>query len=753
MENTKPLYDIETIVKKYRTYAKNHALKTRAVIPLDNGVDVSEVPAFPFDCADQQLIAVLYKDILKDSADENILEPLSDYVNSFCKKALTKDEYAFLIDNYKDVISYEFSHREDWNVRFCATYEEPAIVSNIILTSGLPNVFIANIGYGDCIVRFPQCHVYGYNENTDIWALSQIRFQAAGFRTDYYGYDISDALSNLPEDIKLDIALIMEAYDDGDGEDAPDNYMGRLYNLLGKEGIMYMQSIPFYYIHNGDSENNETIRRLVKDKAIKSISTQSDGLIMYCSILVDKCGCDAIRMAYEDIPMEKYVPYSEIDPNILYPSVYLTERPEGGIPLSEIVEVAPLEHKGEIYGQILIDSSDLRQNLIEADICHNAIKTKQRKDNHETMGYQPLPSPCILIDNSFGFVNGVLEEQFLLGYITKDSDKSFSAMPRLGCLVPKSGVDIRYAAAILLSPSVNRQLMSMSYGYSSSDVLKYILPKVLIPEHNSVERREYLLEALYDSSNQYRREISNWIDSYVKSVRYKKHALSQNLSAISAKFNALNHYRVKHAGCLNDSDMISKIQNVSVKDIFDFMSDKFSVVMESVEHIADLEYSFGEKETIDLSEFVKEYVSKHGRQWLNFSVSINNEGGNANISFPRRALTRIFDNIISNVESHGFVDKDRKDYKVRFLIKALNDNSVSLFVENNGEAIPDDICIADLLMDGVSTKLNIGGYNGIGCHEIDSIMRRFGGSFEIQPLKDVDMTVRYALIFKLKNDK
>ena len=80
-----------------------------------------------------------------------------------------------------------------------------------------------------------------------------------------------------------------------------------------------------------------------------------------------------------------------------------------------------------------------------------------------------------------------------------------------------------------------------------------------------------------------------------------------------------------------------------------------------------------------------------------------------------------------------------------------NSCTVTLEIENNGTAIPSDRDTASLLEYGVSSALHQNGHNGIGCNEIDDIMRRYDGKVEIVSSPEKEFTVKYVLTFNRSN--
>lgn len=78
---------------------------------------------------------------------------------------------------------------------------------------------------------------------------------------------------------------------------------------------------------------------------------------------------------------------------------------------------------------------------------------------------------------------------------------------------------------------------------------------------------------------------------------------------------------------------------------------------------------------------------------------------------------------------------------------------LALIVEigNNGSPIPNDRDTASLLEYGVSTALHHDGHNGIGCNEIDDIMRRYDGKVKIVSSPEDEFPVNYILTFNRSN--
>ena len=196
-------------------------------------------------------------------------------------------------------------------------------------------------------------------------------------------------------------------------------------------------------------------------------------------------------------------------------------------------------------------------------------------------------------------------------------------------------------------------------------------------------------------------------------------------------------------------------------------------MMPVLDHIADIEYSFGKPEWIDPEKFMEGYIGTNEKGWMNFKpiITWNPENNTAKVDmrnpdtgeiilkkgepinsffFPKDALERVFKNIVSNAQSHGFTNRNRKDYLLCFSWYSRG-NAIIIEIANNGNPIPDDKDTSFLLQYGVSSAMHENGHNGIGCHEIDDIMRRYGGSVKIVSLPNDFYTVKYVLIFERVN--
>lgn len=803
-------YTVEALVAKYRNFVKEN---TPMEIAFCDGEDF-EVPSSDIDASsDQQLIVSLYRSVAEKNANNEVLAVLSDYSEHFYKDVLNDDEFAFLCEHFSDVIEYEFTHRTDWHcpnihMRLGDRYEklEDIIKERVPFIEG-QTVFIPDAGYCDLAVLFKGCVVKGYTsiiarrfkeDMSIVWALGQIRLYAAGIQSEIVpcvtlNEEINDSHMQGTNLVDLVVCLSFS------------NEYENLYNLLKKGGQMYLfaqrddlvdyaRYKEFRYKKMGEDfdereEKRALTRKVFLDKLIKSRAIHS--LVSYndkdtvLDVSVDCILLHIEKKNHSTVVVESFnrgviakVSPSVLDANILWPGYYLANRPKEGKPLSSLVKLFNTED--EVVEQYWARedkgiklSGDLRvltpRSFGEkyADTCMDE-KDLAKLSDPMFEGWEPHmlsihnPGVCVLGNT----------EKLLVGYINDDPTNRFVCVGIVPYLIPKRNVDVRYIAALLLSPEVKEQILTICDGSITAETMSLILDRIIVPKHTPKERIQFLADANYQALLSTQQEMKKNHDDYKKAVRMRKHALTQSLSSLKAQFRSLNAFRLRNGGKIADDDTISRITGKTVKEAFEFLSSRIDDMMPVMEHIADVEYDFGNEDFIDPEQFIEDYIAKHQKGWSKFKpivtwekddnkathdyynpfskVTFIKKGEPLNqLMFPQKALTLVLNNIISNAESHGFTDDTRKDYKIRF--SWWTDYMVmTIEVENNGTPIPPDRDPSSLLEYGVSSKLHQDGHNGIGCNEIDDIMRRYDGKVEIESTPNDEFTVKYILTFKRK---
>lgn len=799
-------YTVEGLVAKYRNFVKeNTPMTTYSCEGEDFDAPLSDIDA----SSDQQLIVSLYRSVAKENADTEVLAAMSDYSEHFYINALSRAEFDFLCQNFSEVIEYEFNHRAEWHactqMPLTDYYEKlKYLIKERVSFKKNQTVFIPDAGFCDIAMYFKGCVVKGYTsirarrlEDMDIvWALGQIRLYAAGIKSEIVPFiDLNEEItvSHLQDKDLVDLVVCLSSLHRYD----------TLYNLLKKGGQMYLfaqrddlvdyaRYREFRYKKMGEEfdeheekkalTRKEFLNKLIKSRAIHSLVSYNDkdtalDVSVDCILLhIEKKSHSKVVVESINRDVVSEVNPSVLDADLLWPGYYMVNRPKDGKPLSALVKMFNTED--EVVEQYWARedkgiklSGDLRvltpRNFGDkyADTCMDE-KDLTKLSDPMFEGWEPHmlsihhPGVCVLGNT----------EKWLVGYVKDDPTNKFVCIDIVPYLLPKRNIDVRYIAALLLFPEVKEQILTICDGSITAKTMSLILDRIIVPKHTPKERIQFLADANYEALLSTQQEMKKNHEDYKKAVRMRKHALTQSLSSIKSQFRSLNAFRLRNGGKLADDDQISRITKRTVSEAFEYLSSKIEDMMPVMEHIADVEYSFETPEWIDPEQFMEDFIEKNGRGWLNFTPVITWEKGHNrhkstiidpltkevavkkgdvmySLWFPKDALVRVLNNIISNAKGHAFIDESRKDYQLRFSWHTEG-ITIKLEIENNGAPIPADRDTASLLEYGVSSALHQDGHNGIGCNEINDIMQRYDGNVEIVSTPQNEFTVKYVLSFK-----
>lgn len=789
MQTVNNNFTVEALVAKYRNFVDEHCPKSCE----SDGVHKFDMPYN--DEAEEQLLATLYKRVAGENADQAILEALSKYVADFYVDALKETELVFLANHFSEVSESIFDclyHNLRTTLDF--SLEKPSKVAYDTLTTAKigtgKTIFIANSGFGDIAMLFPGCTIKGYSSEEEIcknkvWALGQIRLFAAGIKSEIKQYSKDTENSQYMADI--DIAIF------GATENSSCIKAEMLFTIMpqNSESMLFMNKREAV-----DLSLANFTTKLAKDKQIYSIvslketeETQARSTEKRIFLHVNKAVNSSICIKNAVTGKETKISPDLLNPEILWPSYYLTAKPKEGMSLSEIVSFQDLKPKNKediVFKKTRFNDekeciewilSDKEKNILVVAPTNLSTRYEDAKLCKENL--HPAGTP--LFEKQLGLLSNIMQPCVLLfgrkdklvaGYIKDLPSEGIVAYWLFACFVPKEGIDVRYVAALLLTPEVRNQIISICEGEVDAQLFPLIMDKIIVPNHTDLERATFLSEANYNAFESSRKELEQEHESYIKAVRMRKHALTQSASAIEATFYALNAYRERQNGTISDNERISRIKQTTVKDAFEYLSMATKDLLVKLDHIADVEYTFTKPEWINPEEFVESYIQKHENGWVNFKPVVKWAKGHNladkdltdlseeiilhkgdpiyTMMFPRDALKQILDNIVSNAISHGFKDESRHDYQLRFSWET-DGTALKICVENNGAPIPSDRSTSSLLEYGVSTSLNSNGHHGIGCNEIDSIMRKYDGMIELVSSPDDEFRVKYILTFNRTN--
>lgn len=777
-------YTVENLVSKYREYVNEHCPK------LFDDYSGKEFP--DTDGSMEALMLAIYKRAAGEDANKYIANVFGDYVAHACEKdyseALSEGEYMFLCNNFSEFMDVCLSQFKDYNPinsDFLSKQSRVELVQKYLTPEDGATLYLANSSF-DLAKYFPNCNYQGYfcdGEIDLLIATGLMYFFSKGVQSNMFSpffYEEAGYKMTVPN--KGNIKYIVY----GTQENSTYRDILALYEALAPNGKMLVFVNKSMMLSKYE-QYTELRNVLVKEKAIASI-IQNDDIFL----VIEKREHETVELISSS-NRHITIDSSKLTPDCLWPVYYMTVRPKDGISLSSIA-YCPSSKKDkesfeeQIGGQfqwedcpdgerlILPDwmlnlsiptGSDLSIDFKEANLCNknlhyvsNSIFDKWRSR------IRVVEQPCVLLAVEYD-----APHKLHVGYYDKVTKKEYARIHGMPCLLPKEGIDVRYLAALLLMPEVRDQIITLIDNDHSSFSL--LLDLVIVPNHDETERERFLAEAFCEALVSSQKELKVQHEQYIKSVRMRKHTLTQSLSSVKSMFNALNNYRNLHDGMISDREQISWVKGTTVKEAFEFIDKNIKDMMPALEHIADVEYSFNKPEWIDPERFIEGYITKKGNGWLNFKPSVTWDKGHNQakadlkdlstgrlilkegdavdmLLFPKDALERVFNNIVSNAQAHGFADSTRKDYELRF---SWHTDGIALIVEieNNGTAIPSDRDTASLLEYGVSSALHQNGHNGIGCNEIDDIMRRYDGKVEIVSSPEKEFTVKYVLTFNRSN--
>ena len=811
-------FTVENLINKYRNYAIEHCPQSSGFC---EDVDEEGRSYFteyfylrsPEANIGEQLLAVLYKTIEGDNAQKEIIDALSKYVDVFYTDALSKDELSFLLENYKEVVAYLFAHKDEWCVvhknvisstdsKYHSQYitkERERLIKEYAQLKNGATVFIADTNYCDLAVQFPNCIVKGftgYEDNCkEVWALGQIRMSAVGIKSEIVSGEMTDDdyTYSLPKKNSVDLVILRATTSLHSlrlkkifGTSCTN--LDALYDLLKPSGKMILFSeFMNEMVGDKDDEISKFRRHIAKEGKINTIVSFDEGIRGNSIMLViSKSANETFQIVIEKLSISKEVEAKCIDEDFVWPSYYLSDKPKNGIPLSEIVSYEDLTYKflckdidkltyrelqkyelpDDIKKTPVVISANMASEYKDANLYYFNMKLAGDPFFEKTKFLlNKIGQPCILLYGN--------KEKFVVGYVKDLPSEGLATHGSICCLIPKEGIDVRYVAALLLSPEVKNQIVTICEGEVNNTTFPLIMDKVIIPNHSELERLAFLSEENYKALVLSRNELKQEHEHYVKAVRMRKHALTQSLSSIEATLYALNAYRDRQHGAISDDERISRVKQTTVKEAFEYLTKGLKDMLIKLDHLADVEYSFSKPEWIDPEEFIENYIQKNEKGWVNFKsdVTWSKENNKADrdfqnpktgeiiikkgtplntIMFPKDALKQVLDDIVSNAVSHGFNDETRNDYRLRFSWRT-DGIALIISVENNGTPIPSNRDTASLLEYGVSTSLNSSGHHGIGCCEIDGIMRKFDGKVELISSPENEYTVKYILTFNRSN--
>ena len=782
MQTVKSNFTVEALVAKYRNFVDEHCPKESYWDPKEGNISG---PFDPIDCyAEAHLLVTLYKRIAGENTDQNILEALSKYTAAFYTNALNEEEMDFLANHFSKVSTFIFDNFADkythcWIDRLSQKVYE--IIGTLKEIEAGKTIFIGGAGLCDMALLFPNCTIKGYSEygffeelsgDKEMWALGQIRLFAAGIKSEIKPLYEDTKNSQYMSDV--DIAIF----------DTADRYSYPFSN--GSEHLFqYMKpnSEFLLFLDKQNAAGNSMAgltKMLVEKKCIYSIvSFEEPNTILSTTktticVRANKSTSDVVCIKNNATGEQMQLSTNMLDPTILWPSYYLTEKPKEGISLSEIVSFLDFRPKKkedivfkkttfndekECIEWILSDKEktipviapiNLSTGYEDAELYEAQLKQAGDPLFEKFLGWLgKISLPCV-------FCYG-RKDKFVAGYIRKIPSEGIVAYRQLVCLVPKKGIDVRYVAALLLTPEVRNQIISICEGEVDAQLFPLIMDKIIVPSHTDLERATFLSEANYKAIGSSKKKMEDRLNEkkaeYINEVRMRKHDMRPHLRQMASSERLMLHYLDN----INDIEDLKKLLKKQISTSHNALQS----LSELVEHLSN-EERFGEPECVNLNDYFHN-IEKNSE--VNFTIKVSCEKAlaqrkkeikelkekNKKENVPSMQdmdektitecsldvyiapvdLDRIVNNIIENARRHGGLSDGRKsDYYISIDVKIdYQRDMYQIDFSNNGKPLPKGMTKERYGLKGEKAGPNAG--TGSGGYIVKSIVEHYGGDFDL----------------------
>lgn len=759
-----------------------------------------------FDNSAYGLLLETYKRAKGAKANEKVIEALSNY--PFEKGCLNEPELNFLAAHLSEVFDLlvnpsTFSHDED------GTFLQPKEVTEYIChLLNLPSdevVYNPFAGAASYAVSLPN-PVKGEEKDEITWALAQIRL-AGNKANPTTEIKLGDSFESFDDGKKYKAIITSPSYFKQKGREIFD-IVERLYDKLENGGQMAcIVTSSFLAATNGGAQRVK--ERLIAEKAITAVITLPENIFANTSIsqaiVVITKGGDNEQILFSDASsftrfsksslrpttfdyhsfqnrfeesiyyhaengkdeenaIVTCVKYSDIVGTRLSPVYYLTSRPTNGVRLSSLVEITETSLTNESgLGFPVVFGKDLSATYLNCDIAWQSLPT-------DYTGFIK-----VLVKNSLVmvFLNGLCKVGRLFEV---SSEHPVALHPSLIAFSRKSNsITEEFLLRSIMSDGFIRQAKSLQsrFGLTSESFLEIEIEVPSIEEQNRLckeDTRKSLSEAdrlLIESHEEFRRDM-----------HMKKHAIGQTIFNLNNWWNILSRARREGNGVLDESSTVGNAHKVLIRDIFDNLRQSIDQLQQQIS-----KFDRGNglvPEEFALTEFIEQYISTHKSPLFEFQydstkhratksmpmvefdehdnpIAISDENVLSKgdpleyVTFPREALTIIFDNIISNACAHGFSKKESAagDNIIRIDVISEGLNYI-VEISNNGAPLDKNISTEDVFTYGKSTSIGKSHF-GIGGYEVFRLMKEFNSNAELVTDTINDFPVKYRLIFKDTN--
>ena len=772
---TQKYTQVEAIVAKYKNLASN----TEAVRKTENGFSDFFIPEdFRRLHFVEQLLGRIYLLKTGETANEAVVKEYEEYTRYYIEGLITGEEEIFLVENFDVFVDYALDHLSSlmtWGLDFDEPIEWSQLVP-YILNNRSGRVFIPSSNKGREFVGLGKCDLLV----GDGFANAAMRALACGHDIKKYKKPKHDC--ELWADLEgqsFDAIIVEMALDSFDLKDFTVEDCFNACNRIVKDGGEILLCLSKKSVLSDDTA---FLRQFVsKERTLQAIVQLPSGKILFHFVKQPHdtfVMCDATSLSQrsdervvdvmafqkevemanmperDEHPVVRRFSYEELNENILLPFYYLYYTKVGS-PISEVATVeSTLVLSDECQNvEKMVTVNQLSKTFSKGEFSVDSLPTL-RTDRLRRL-YR-VEGPAVVM--------AVSDKEIAVGYTT---DNSLFLVPKnMYVLKPANDLDVKYLACQLLNPAIQKTIVELVYGKGNAAALTHAWCELIRISMKSLEEqakvvREVVLKDYAEQEN----DAAMREKGFKHSIRLRKHALSQNISAFDSLFSSLKYYMEDNNGRIHAKDQLSSVSSMTVGEAMDSLKSQLKVICERVEKLSD-EQDYGKCEAIEPQEFIEGYEREHhnvtfkfSHAWESFEKNsfqrdyfdkktgklLFHKGEAMNSAwFPKKALEQVLDNIVSNALEHGFTDITRDDYVIESSWTTDGLNMV-VRVSNNGTPMPADINTELVLEYGYTTALNERGHGGIGGGEIAEIMHRFGGDVSVVSSPDKQFTVTYIL--------
>ena len=348
-------------------------------------------------------------------------------------------------------------------------------------------------------------------------------------------------------------------------------------------------------------------------------------------------------------------------------------------------------------------------------------------------------------------------------YKSVDDSPIYYSSNVAGFHVDLSRIDLGYLINELNASYIKQQISSFSIGSVMSyiRVNDFLNVEILIP--SSIEEQRAIVKGAKETYQiAYAKElgleesIEKMKAEYIDEMRIKKHNLAQYVNNLQSSVSALIKFIKKNNGAVSRQQLISVQRHITVEQHLQNMLNTTQEIGNFVNNLTN-ELEFENATSVNLHDFISLYVDNYPQSKFEFKYYFDKESfiDNTEKFAPITAISEsdlkeVFNNIVKNAETHGFIDVSNRNYIISVLLSFdANKNMLRIDIANNGKPMPKGM--DEFRYSLKNEKAGVTGNEGLGGFRINQIIKHFGGELKLNTRDQDDFPVIITLYLPLKS--